>query len=45
MNYINVNTFKIYAVCVCFYMHILNMHSTHVYYVNKNFILDVINRD
>ncbi len=29
--------FKIYAVCGCLYIYIRNIHSTHIYYVNKNF--------
>ncbi len=30
--------------CVYLYIYIINIHTTHIYYVNKNFILDVINR-
>uniref|UniRef100_A0A671LS01 Histone deacetylase n=1 Tax=Sinocyclocheilus anshuiensis TaxID=1608454 RepID=A0A671LS01_9TELE len=30
------NIFKIYTVCVCIYICIINIHSTHIYYVNKN---------
>ncbi len=31
---------------VCFYIYIVNIHSTHtVNYVKKTFILDAINRD
>ncbi len=40
----NVNIFKIYAVCVCLYIYIINIHSTHKYYVNYFFFLDAINR-
>ncbi len=42
--YTHVNIFKIYTVCVCIYMYIINEHSTHTYimYV-KTFILDAIN--
>ncbi len=29
--YIPVNIFKIYAVCVCLYIYIINIHSTHTY--------------
>ncbi len=43
--YIHVNIFKIYSVCVCIYICIINIHSTHIYYVKKTFILDVINHD
>ncbi len=37
--YIYVNSFKIYTVCVCVcvYIYIINKHSTHIYYANKNF--------
>ncbi len=42
INYININIymeihgniFKIYTVCVCLYIYIINIHSIHV---NKNF--------
>ncbi len=44
--YIHVIFFKIYTVCVCIYIYIINIHSAHTYiYVNKNVILDAINRD
>ncbi len=31
-------------VCVFIYTYIINIHSTHIYYVNNIFILNVINR-
>ncbi len=33
--------------CVCIYIYVHNKYTqyTHIYYVNKNFILDAINRD
>ncbi len=30
------------CMCVCIYIYI-NIHSTHIYYVNKSFISDTIN--
>ncbi len=42
--YVHVNIFKIYNVCVYLYMHNKYTQYTHIYYVNKNFILDAINR-
>ncbi len=40
--------FSKYALYVCvfiyIYIEIINKHSTHIYYVNKNLILDAINR-
>ncbi len=33
--YARVNIFKIYTVCVCIYINIINIDKTH--YVNKNF--------
>ncbi len=41
--YMEINIFKIYTVCMRIYMYIINIHSTHIYYVNKTFILDAIN--
>ncbi len=41
----NVNIFNILYVCVYLLFIYINIHSTHIYYVNKNFILDAINRD
>ncbi len=37
----------IYYSFMCVYLYIHNKYTqyTHIYYVNKNFILDVINRD
>ncbi len=34
------------AVCVCLYIYIINIHSTHntVHYINKKIYLDAINR-
>ncbi len=33
-------------ICVCdIYIYIINIHSTHIFYVNTNFYLDPINRD
>ncbi len=29
--YKHVNIFKIYTVCVCIYIYIINIHSTHTY--------------
>ncbi len=43
--YIQVNIFKIYTVCVCIYIEIINKQYTCIYYVNKNLILDAINHD
>ncbi len=34
-----------YILYVCLYIYKINIHSTHVYCVNSNFILDVINLD
>ncbi len=44
--YIQVNIKK-YTVCVCIYLYIHNKYAQyiHIYYVNKTFILDAINRD
>ncbi len=42
---VNVNILKIYTVWVCFYIYIINIHSKNIYYLNKTFILDAINRD
>ncbi len=39
--YIHVNIFQIYAVCECLYKY---TQYTQIYYVNKLFILDAINR-
>ncbi len=38
----NINIFKIYAVCVC---NKYAQRTPNIYYVNKNFYLDVINRN
>ncbi len=35
--YINVNILKIYTVCVCIYIYMINIYRTHIYYANKNF--------
>ncbi len=43
--YVHVNIFKIYNVCVYLYMHNTYTQYTHIYYVNKIFILDAINHD
>ncbi len=41
----HVNIFKIFAVCVCIYICIINIHSTHSYIMQrKTCILDAINR-
>ncbi len=41
INYMNinidVNIFKIYTVCVCVYICMINIHSTHIYYANNFF--------
>ncbi len=44
----NLNIDKIKnAVCVCIYKYIHNKYTqnTHIYYANKTFISDAINRD
>ncbi len=42
----HVNILKIYVhVCVYVYIHNKYTQYTHIYYVNKSFILDAINRD
>ncbi len=39
INYMHVNIFKIYAVCVCIYIYIINIRSTHTYIMSiKTFI-------
>ncbi len=43
--YMHVNISKIYAVCVCIYIHNKYTQYTRIYYVNKNFFLDAINHD
>ncbi len=41
---IHVYIFKVYNMLyVCFYIHNKYTQYTHIYYVNKNFILDAIN--
>ncbi len=40
-----IHNLQIYTLCVYIYAYIINIHITHTYYVNKNFILDEINRD
>ncbi len=34
--YMHVNISKIYAVCECVYIYIINIQYTRIYYVNKN---------
>ncbi len=41
---LHVNIFKIFTVCVCIYIYIINIHSTHSYIMwTTTFILDAIN--
>ncbi len=35
----HVNIFKIYAVCVCLYIYIINIHSTHTHLIYKQKLL------
>ncbi len=39
INYMNkhVNVFKIYTLCVCLYIYIMDIQYTHIYYINTNF--------
>ncbi len=44
-NIIYMNTCKyfqntVYCVCVCIYIYIINIHSAHMYSVNKNFYFE-----
>ncbi len=46
--YRHANTFKYFLNIYCMYVYLYihkNIHSTHIYYVNKTFILDAINRN
>ncbi len=38
--YMHVNIFKIYNACVCIYISLINITSTHGFYINKHFYLD-----
>ncbi len=42
--YKHVNIFKVYTVCVCIYINIINIHSAHTYIMKTKLILDAINR-
>ncbi len=43
--YIHVNTFSKYILYVCVFIYTKYTQYTHIYYVNKNFLLDAIDHD
>ncbi len=44
-NYMKINIFNVYCMCMLLYINNKYTQYTHIYYINKNFILEAINHN